>query len=245
MPTPKRFFMHDDYGSVTDRDEELPDTTLGNTELGIRLYRKFGGFDLSAYAYRGRWRAPGQRADDANNPTRVTSVYPPLSVYGMSAEGQALGGVVSLEGGYYDSRDDRGGGELAIPNSQIRFLAGYQKQLWKDFTLGTQYYAEVMSQFGAYKRALPAGFAVKEKYRDIVTLHLTQFLQHENWKLSLFAFYSPAENDYLLQPQVTYKVSDNLSVALGGNVFGGDDRTTFFGQFDQNDNVYVNLRYDF
>ena len=245
LPTPKRFFLHDDYGSVTNRDEELPDTTLGNSEVGLRLYRKFGGLDLSAYAYRGRWRAPGQRADDPNNATRVTSIYPPLSVYGLSAQGQALGGVVSLEGGYYDSRDDRGGGDPAVPNSQVRLLAGYQKQLWQDFTLGAQYYVEIMGDFDAYERALPAGFARKEEYRDIVTLRLTQLLEHETWKLSLFAFYSPAENDYLLQPQVSYKVSDSLSVALGGNVFGGETRTTFFGQFDQDDNAYLAVRYDF
>jgi len=245
LPTSKRFFLHDDFASVTNRDENLPDTTLGNTEIGLRLYGKFGGFDISAYVYRGRWRAPSQRADDPNNATRVTSIYPPLSVYGLSAQGQALGGVLSLEGGYYDSRDDRDGDDLAVLNSQALFLVGYQKQLWQDFTLGAQYYAEIMSDFDAYKRSLPAGFARKERYRDIVTLRLTQFLKYQTWKLSLFAFYSPAENDYLLRPQVTYKVSDNLSVALGGNVFGGEKRTTFFGQFDQDDNVYLNLRYDF
>ena len=92
---------------------------------------------------------------------------------------------------------------------------------------------------------MPAGVARKERYRDIVTLRLTQFLQHHTWKLSLFAFYSPAENDYLLQPRVSYKVSDSLSVAVGGNLFGGEKRTTFFGQFDQNDNAYINFRYDF
>lgn len=245
MPTSKRFFMHDDYGSVTNRGEDLPDTTLGNTEIGLRLYRKLAGFDLSAYLYRGRWRAPGQRADDPNNPAQVTSIYPPISVYGLSLQGQALGGVLSLEGGYYDSRDDRDGDDLAVPNSQVRFLAGYQKQLWKDFTLGGQYYAEIMSDFDDYKGSLPAGFARKKKYRDIVTLRLTQFFKHQTWKLSLFAFYSPAEKDYLLQPQVTYKVSDNLLAVVGGNVFGGEDRTTFFGQFDQDDNAYLNLRYDF
>ncbi len=76
-------------------------------------------------------------------------------------------------------------------------------------------------------------------------MRLTQFLGHQTWKLSLFAYYSPADNDYLLQPQLSYKVSDDLSVALGGNVFGGEKRTTFFGQFDQDDNAYLNLRYDF
>ncbi len=245
LPTSKRFFLQDDFASVTNRDEDLPDTTLGNTEIGLRLYRKFGSFDLSAYAYRGRWRSPGQRADDPNNATRVTSIYPPLSVYGLSAQGQALGGVLSLEGGYYDSRDDRDGDDLAVPNSQALFLVGYQKQLWKDFTLGAQYYAKIMSDFGAYKRSLPSGFVQKEEYRDIVTLRLTQYLEHETWKLSLFVFYSPADNDYLLQPQVAYKASDTLSAAVGANVFGGKKRTTFFGQFDQNDNAYINLRYDF
>lgn len=245
MPTPERFFMHDDYASVTNRDEELPDTTAGNTEIGLRLYRRFGNFDMSAHAYRGWWRSPGQRPDDPVTPTRVTSIYPPLSVYGLSAQGQALGGVLSLEGGYYDSREDRDGDDPAVPNSQIRLLAGYQKQLWQDFTIGGQYYAEIMENYGAYQSTLPAGFARKEKYRDIVTLRLTQFLKHQTLKLSLFALYSPAENDYLLQPQVTYKISDRLSVSLGGNVFGGEKPTTFFGQFDRNDNAYINLRYDF
>jgi len=245
LPAPKRFFLYDGYAFVTNRSEELPDTTLGNTEIALRFYGNFGGFDLAGYAYRGRWRSPGQRADDPNNVTRVTSIYPPLSVYGISAQGQALGGVLSLEGGYYDSRDDRSGDDPAIPNSQARFLVGYQKQLWRDFTLGAQYYAEILSNFGAYKRSLPAGFARGKKYRDLVTVRLTQLLAHETWKLSLFAFYGPAENDYLLRPKVTYKVSDHLSAALGANLFGGEKRTTLFGQFDQDDNAYINLRYDF
>jgi hypothetical protein len=245
MMTSKRFFMYDDYGSVTNRDKNPPSTTLGNTEAGLRLYRKFGGFDLSAYAYRGRWRTPGERADNPNNATKVTSIYPPLSVLGMSAQGSAFGGILSLEGGYYDSRDDRGGKDLAIANSQTRFLVGYQTQLWRDFTLGGQYYAEIMSAFDAYKSSLPSGFAVKKKYRDIVTLRLTQLLRHQTWKLALFALYSPADSDYLLQPKITYKFSDNISAALGGNVFGGRKRTTFFGQFDRDDNAYMNLRYDF
>ena len=245
MPTPERFFLHDDYASVANRGEDLPETTAGDTEVGLRLYRRLAGFDLSAYAYRGRWRSPGQRADDPDNPTRVTSIFPPLSVYGLSAQGQSLGGVVSLEAGYYDSRDDRAGDDPAVANSQLRFLAGYQKQLWEDFTIGTQYYTEIMADFAAYERSLPAGFARKERYRDIVTLRLTQLLGHQTWTLSLFAFYGLAENDYLLQPQVTYKVSDTLSVALGANVFGGEVRTTFFGQFDRNDNAYLSLRVDF
>jgi hypothetical protein len=102
-----------------------------------------------------------------------------------------------------------------------------------------------MRNFTAYENSLPDDVKQSKKYRDIVTLSLSRFLQHQAWELSLFAFYSPAEQDYLLQPRVAYRFSDNFSAVLGANFFGGKMRTTFFGQFDRNDNVYLTLRYDF
>ena len=138
LPTPRRFFLHDEFAGVADRDRLLPDTGFGNPEVALRLYRRLGGFDVSAYAYRGYWRAPGQRADDLGNPTRVTQFFPSLSTYGLSAQGQALGGVLSFEAGYYDSRDDRSGNDPAVPNSQARLLVGDQRQLQEDYTIGWQ-----------------------------------------------------------------------------------------------------------
>jgi hypothetical protein len=218
LPTPDRFFLHDDFSAIADRRQVYPDTGLDNPELALRMYRRIGGFDAAVYAYRGYWRSPAQ----------VNSFFPRLSVYGISAQGQALGGILSLEGGYYDSRDDSAGVDPAIANSETRFLLGYQRQLSEDFTIGIQYYAEV-----------------RDQYRDIATVRLTRFLQHQTWLLSLFAFYSPAERDYLLQPRVNYKVSDAFSATLGANLFGGDEQTTFLGQLDRNDNLYLTLRYDF
>jgi predicted porin len=175
----------------------------------------------------------------------MTYFFPRLSVYGISAQGQAMGGILSLEGGYYDSRDDNAGVNPAIDNSEARFLLGYQRQLSEDFTIGVQYYAEIMIDFGAYERALPTVSTPRNKYRDIATVRLTRFLKYQTWMLSLFAFYSPADQDYLLQPQVDYKVSDAFSATLGANLFGGEKQTTFLGQFDRNDNLYLTLRYDF
>jgi hypothetical protein len=245
LPTPGRFFLQDNFAGVADRIQVHPDTGFDNPELALRLYRRIAGFDASAYAYRGYWRSPGQQADDPVMPTQVTHFFPALSVYGISAQGQAMGGILSLEGGYYDSRDDEAGNNPAVANSEARFLIGYQRQLSEDLTFGIQYYAELMMDFGAYERALPDNVAAKKKYRDIVTLRLTRFLKHQTWMLSLFTFYSPAEQDYLLQPQINYRVSDSFSTTLGANLFGGEKQTTFFGQFDQNDNLYLSLRYDF
>jgi len=245
LPTPSRFFLHDDFSGIAERMQVHPDTGLDNPELALRLYRRIGGFDASAYAYRGYWRSPGQEPDDYDVPTQVTYFFPRLSVYGVSAQGQAMGGILSLEGGYYDSRDDDAGVNPAIANSEVRFLLGYQRQLAEDFTIGVQYYAELMMDFGAYERTLPTVSTPRNKYRDIATVRLTRFLKHQTWMLSLFAFYSPADQDYLLQPQLDYKVSDAFSATLGANLFGGEKQTTFLGQFDRNDNLYMTLRFDF
>ncbi len=245
LPTSGRFFFFDPFASVTSRREERPASTYGNTELTLRLYRKIGNLDLSVYAYKGFWRSPGMRPDELTKPVWITVFYPALAVYGLSAQGSAFGGVFSFETGYYQSRDDNDGNDPAIPNSQIRFLFGYQKQLLEDLTLGVQYYVEQMKNFSAYKKSLHVGFPAQKKYRDTITLRLERLLKHHTWTLSLFTFYGPADNDYLIQPQVSYKFSDNLSGTLGANIFGGEKETTFLGQYDKNDNVYLSARFEF
>lgn len=53
------------------------------------------------------------------------------------------------------------------------------------------------------------------------------------------------KKDYLVIPEILYRVSDQFSVTIGANIFGGKRKTTFFGQFDKDDNVYINVRFDF
>jgi hypothetical protein len=183
--------------------------------------------------------------DSFTMPTRLTSSFPKLNVYGASLQGRALDGVLSLETGYYDSRQDRGGTDPMIPNSQLKYLIGYQKQLWEDFTVGLQYYGEYMLDHADYLKTLPAGFPRQSELYQLATVRLTQFLHHQTLRLSLFVFYSPSDDDYMLNPEVKYSFSDHVWAALGANVFGGRKETSLFGQLEKDDNLYVQLRYEF
>jgi hypothetical protein len=246
-PTPDRFILFDPLREVSSRTEESPDVSFKNAELAIRLYWRMKGFDLAGYAYRGFWKTPSARlwTDDVLMEPNITFFYPELSVYGFSAQGSGLGGVINIETGYYHSRADEVGTDPTIPNSQVRFLAGYQRQLMEDLSAGVQYYAEVMEDHSNYKANLPQGSPETERYRDIVTLRLNRLLKHQTLRLSLFVFYSPVDKDYLGQPQISYKLSDEFTISVGANIFGGKNETTFFGQFDKNDNVYTSMRFDF
>jgi hypothetical protein len=48
-----------------------------------------------------------------------------------------------------------------------------------------------------------------------------------------------------VQPEVTYRATDRLSFALGGNVFEGSTGMTCFGQLDRGDNLFLRMRFHF
>ena len=130
-------------------------------------------------------------------------------------------------------------------NSELRLLAGYERELATDLTGGFQYYLEKMLDYDAYRAALAAGTPENDEFRHLLTARLTQLLMGQNLKLSLFAYYSPSDKDCYLRPRVHYKASDRLALEAGGNLFGGSDDHTFFGQFDKNTNIYAGMRYTF
>jgi hypothetical protein len=67
----------------------------------------------------------------------------------------------------------------------------------------------------------------------------------DNLELSLFVFFSPNELDTYIRPRVTYKIIEPLALVVGANLMFGRDDYTFFGQLEENTNVYVRLRYSF
>lgn len=248
LPTGERLVGFDPLPGLPKRTE-TPDRTLGNTELAGRLSGYVGGVDTAFYVYKGFWRAPpGLQIEAApSTPAGVSATwfYPPLSVYGASAQGSFAKGVLSTEVGFYDSRRDRDGTDPGIENSQARILAGYQQPLTDDLTVSGQYYLERMLNGDAYRASLPSGFPARSTARHNITGRLTQYFDYQTYQVSLFVWVSPNEEDYWVNPELRYTVSDEMWMAAGANIFGGSGDHTFFGQFDRNDNIYTTLRFNF
>ena len=201
--------------------------------------------DLSLYGYRGFGPSPAIKQIQTLGGARLQLFFPKLRVYGASAQGGFLGGIVSLEGGYYDSVEDRGGTDPFVDNPEIRFLMGYQRAFGADLTVGSQYYAEAMRKFNEYEVSLPTDFPKANRIRHNITLRVTQLLSYQTVRFSLFAWVSPNDEDYYINPEVRYNFTDELWGAVGGNIFGGSETHTFLGQFEENDNVYLTVRYGF
>lgn len=217
-----------------------PDDWFEDDELAVRIYRNINAYELAAYAYKGFWKGPS-----GTEPVTGQRTFPKLSAYGASVRGPVGPGIGNAEFSWYNSEEDEDGDDPLVKNSEFRLLIGYEQEIVTDFTLGVQYYLEYMLDHEEYENSLPPGFYSRDESRNWVTLDLTHELMPQNQLLlSLFTFYSLSRQDVYCQPKITYHYTDNWRFQIGGNIFFGD-REAFFGQFEENSNIYAAVRYSF
>ena len=221
-------------------DADQPPNTLAKGEFALRLSKNVSGTEWAAYGYRGFWPRP-----EGYDLDRREAVHPHLLVGGASVRRALAGGIANAEFGYYESPDDRRGDDPLTPNSEVRALVGFKHELARELTGAVQWYVEHMLNYSEYERAVPAHDYMRDEDRHVLTLRLTKLMMSQNLMLSLFGFYSPTDGDAYVRPSLSYKWSDHLSSAVGGNWFVGEDEHTFFGQMADNSNVYARVRYSF
>jgi hypothetical protein len=239
-PTSRRFIFADPLPAGLPRHTLEPGNEPGEVEISGRVSGYLANWELAGYVSRTHYRSPAWRVTGGE----IVGAYPRLNTAGASLTGSIGKGVVSLEAGYYDSPQDRDGRDPSVENSQFRGLVGYSRQLWEDATLGLQFYGEWMRDYVAYRQTLPAGFPVKDRLRKVTTVRYTQLFAHQTVTFNLFAFLGLSEEDRYIIPSLRYAFSDNLWAEIGANLFGGK-RTGTFGAMQDNNNVYLTVRYAF
>ncbi len=225
----------------------IPEAKLNNSELAVRYSNRIGSFNAALYFYRGFYKNPrGVEMIPVGSEFMPQPIYPRLHVYGASIRGPLFGGIVWLEGGYYESRWDRDGDDQLMPNSEIMGLLGFERQLASNLTANIQWQAEKMLDHATYQADNEAaGWYVRDEIRHLLTSRVTKMALDELLTLSAFVFYSPTDEDVYARFSAGYKYSDELTLAMGANLFDGTHSATQFGQFQLNDNMYLKVTYGF
>ena len=221
-------------------DARLPHHSINNGEVAGRAYKTLNGIEYAGYVYRGFYKTP-----EGYDAVSGELYFPRLNAYGASIRGQVLAGIGNAEFSVHDSVDDRAGTNPFIPNSETRFLLGYEQELIPDLTGAVQYYVEYTHNRDAIRAQLPTPDTAPDIYRQVVTTRLTLLTLQNNMVWSVFMFYSPSDQDLYLLPSVKYRINDALEIAGGGNYFNGQQQHTMFGQFEDNSNIYVRAKYIF
>ena len=213
--------------------------SLSDGEYALRLFRNIRGVEYALYGYYGFFKIPSQIIA----PFELT--FAPMTSVGASIRTPLGPGLFNAETAYYDSRDDRDGTDPFIFNSQLRFLLGYEWEAVRNFNVGLQYYLEHIRDHDRLIENSPFPEFEPPENRHVLTTRLTYRAMQDKLTWSFFAFWSPSENDAYLRPVVSYRASDTWTTTLGLNPVGGRDDFSFFGQFEDNSNAYLRVRYNY
>lgn len=232
-------FWNPVLGDVTAPAQPAKAEEPTNGEWALRLFRTAGATEYALYGYVGRWKQP-LGVDESGNLR-----FPRLRSFGGSVRTPFHKGLFNAEAAYYDSHDDRDGDDPATPNSELRLLLGYEQELVRNLTAGTQLYAERIMHHDRLAANSPDPQFEREQWRTVATLRITHRALRDKLTSSVFVFVSPSDEDFYLRPSVAWRRDDHWLLAAGFNLFGGSEPYTFFGQLEDNSNGWVRLRYHY
>ncbi|MFC3151075.1 hypothetical protein ACFOEK_08550 [Litoribrevibacter euphylliae] len=234
-------------GDITDQQftAKEPGTQIENGEFAFRLFKTLDGVEYALYGYRGFYKQPV-----GFDPVEGRNVFPRLNSVGASVRGSLGSGIANIEVAYWDSRDDMAGDDPLIPNSKWQTLVGYEQELIQKLTLGLQWWLQITEGYSVQKKSAlkansPQPEYLQNKYHHTLTARITYLTMSDKLTWSLFSFYSPSSDDFYLKPKVSYRRDDYWLFEVGGNLFGGQDNYTQWGQFEENSNLYTRVRYHF
>ncbi len=209
------------------------------TEYAMRLFKNFDGYQFALYGYHGVDKSP----------TGIDSLgqayFPNKNVFGASFQTTIGKGVFQTEVGHHNSLDDKKGVNPLVPNSQWRFLIGYERELAKKLNWGVQYYLEHNENHTQLINSSLSPQYEPEQNRHLITNRLTYQLWQDKLTWSLFVFYSPTDKDSFWRPSVTYRHNDQWQFSSGAQLFKGKYDHTFFGQFADASHLYVKFRFSY
>jgi len=216
-----------------------PSQKFSNGEFALRLFKTLNGTEYALYGYRGFFKQPL----GLNN--QQMPEFPPMTSVGASLRRTQWSGLFNAEVSYYFSRDDRSGTDPLVPNDQFRLLLGFEREADTNFNIGVQYFLEWTQDHDELIENSPTPQFEPDEYRHLFTTRLTYRALRDKLIWSLFAFYSPSDQDYYLRPKLTWRYSDQWLYEGGLSLFGGTDEHTFFGQLDDNSNAYLRIRFNY
>ena len=188
---------------------------------------------------------------EQNNPQPVGLTLTPqhhrLMLGGGSFSTEIKGVVFRGEGAYYSGKQFSALNTMGLPidlmeKDYLQYLIG------TDFNIGETLFSTQFIQRAImdYDESIVLG-----ETDNMVTFLLNRTLLRETLTLQLFGYVGLSNEDALIRPTVSYDFADGFEILAGANVFyRGNDSTPpdineMFGYYDDNDMVYLKVKYSF
>lgn len=218
--------------------EQKPGYALDHTNFGFRLSKLTQGWDLAGFYYTSMDSAATYLRDSVT-PTVFTPVHRRIWQGGGTLAKDLGGFVLKAEAVYTYGRrynvinlTDSDG---VVKQNTLDWAIGLDFNPGADTRLNTQFFQRVYFDhdpdinFDQFEN----GFSV--------------LLHHDfprKWEAEVLLISSLNRRDWLLRPKVAWRFQPNWRLTMGLDIFDGPT-TGIFGQYDAQDRVYTEVKYDF
>ncbi|MBI3824594.1 MAG: hypothetical protein HY294_01190 [Candidatus Rokubacteria bacterium] len=233
---------------------QRPPATLGSGQVGARLGGSARGWDFAAMYYYGYDRIPTvirreiTTIDPVARDATITLVptHQRIHVMGGDFATAMAGWGIRGEAAYTLTRDVAGGVQ-GINDPYLRFTGGVDRTFTR-LPLGESLL--VVLQYALDTEPRPRGPLTQQEvdprlhpFRHAVTAKST-WKYDEFIRLSAKGYVNLEQGDFVIQPEISWQPRDAMMLVVGGDVIGGR-RSTFFGQFRDNDRIRFRVSYSF
>ena len=176
----------------------------------------------------------------------LTPKHHQLTLVGGSFSSELGGLILRGEGAYYMGKQFSAlnPDQLNLPTSLLeKDYAHYL--IGTDFSIGTTRFS---TQF--IQRAILDydDLIVQDELDNTMTFLANRTFLQETLTLQLFGYFGLNNEDALIRPSVTYDLADGFEILAGANIFvknEDSENTGQFGYYDDNDMIYVKMKYSF
>jgi len=135
-----------------------------------------------------------------------------------------------------------------IDVDQLNYVLGFDKTLFTNWQFSFQFIQMWAKYRNDYNKTLytllnGATRGPLDKLETTLTLMLATDFMHERLKPQILLIYGD-DNDWRISPKVSYEINDQWLATAGLHFFEGKEQN-LNGQFDKNDEVFVELKYTF
>lgn len=223
--------------------ERLMAERAHDDEFAFRFFKRFGQIEAALYVHLGREKTPRSANIDARSTDLPSFYFAKMNTYGASVSGAALGGIVKAEVSFGESQEDLDGDNPLVSNSVAKALLGYETELAPKLSGSWQAYVEAEQQYAAMQQTWPQGIRLSSRHRVMFTQWYRYQLWQETVTINLLHMHSSSDDDGYIRANIQYKATDLWHITAGINTFYGQYQDSFFGQFEEANNVYVRIRH--
>jgi len=225
-------------------ESDEPVARMDNGALAFKANLELAAFDASVSYFNGFNPLPGLAAEFPFFPGEPVTVFP--KAYRMDVWGAdfstTLGGSFGLRGeAAYTNPRERESNDIHIPDSDIQFILGIDKEFTGEWSVILQYIGRHVFSFEdvifpsdplllpGYELVIKNRLLASQQYATShsVSLRAAKKFWHEVMSAEIAARINLTSEEYLIRPKLTYDIADAFTATVGGEYYSGPRGTLF------------------